>query len=181
MKYSNYNAVKEHCDTLIKKADKLAFLYAQLQEWERSKPSKRMEFLNFESVYERAIRLINIDIKAIELLSDCADPILHTIYGTNKIQLTAAHKLLTEAKLLTCSPDIWLYRFGGFPCTNTDEKIRWIYNKGEKRALSYFVEKITKTHTIDWAASRKIFDVQIFTKDRYKCTYSQIDNLINKK
>jgi|GEM_PF-2986041 len=104
-----------------------------------------------------------------------------TIYEDNPDNLKSAHYKFVNAMLINSDIDSWLYWFGGIPC-NKHNKIEWIYKKdikknclGDKRGLSYFVEKLSQSHEIDFPNTRKIFDLQITQHDKYKSTFSDID------
>jgi hypothetical protein len=122
--------------------------------------------------------------KALRIALDSEDdvlpslPTLETIYGTDEKTLREKHTEFTKARLLQCSVEIWLYRFGGIPCLNTDEKIKWTYKNGQKTALSFFVEKITTEQPDIYAKARKVFDIQIYTKDKYKYSYPDIEKYL---
>ncbi|MDR3705788.1 MAG: hypothetical protein P4L28_07795 [Paludibacteraceae bacterium] len=106
------------------------------------------------------------------------EPTLLTIYGEDKTKLTNAHKVLTDAKLLSCNLNSWLYWFGGIPFDNP-KQIQWKYNKGEKRALSYFVEKIAAKNDTLYSKARKIFDVQIKTNDKWQNIDKDINTILS--
>ena len=108
-------------------------------------------------------------------------PTLLTIYGIDEKKLVEAHNKFVKFNLIKSNIDSWLYWFGGISCNN-HRKIEWIYKKnikkkwlGEKRALSYFVEKLCQSHEIDFPYARKIFDIQITQHDKYQSTFSDID------
>jgi len=109
-----------------------------------------------------------------------------TIYEDNLDNLKSAHDNFVNVTLIKSDIDSWLYWFGGIPCNN-HRKIEWIYKKnitkkwrGEKRALSYFVEKLSRNSKIDFPNTRKIFDIQITQHDKYKSTFSTIDKVFAK-
>jgi len=111
------------------------------------------------------------------------EPTLLTIYGKDEAKLINAHDLFVTETLIKSDIDSWLYWFGGIPCNN-HRKIEWIYKKnitkkwrGEKRALSYFVEKLSRNSKIDFPNARKIFDIQIKQNDKYQSTFSDIDKV----
>ena len=63
-------------------------------------------------------------------------------------------------------------------CTNTDEKIKWTYKNEQKAALSFFIEKIATEQSYIYAKARKVFDIQIYKKDKYKYTYPDIEKYL---
>lgn len=101
-------------------------------------------------------------------------PTIQTIWN-NRDELTSAFHRFN--KLLKCDLQTWLFWFGGYPI-ELPEKIKWIYKDGNKRALTYFIEKISLSNKIDFAKSRKIFDIQIYHKDQYVYKFDDIDNLL---
>jgi hypothetical protein len=102
-------------------------------------------------------------------------PTLQTIWKSLQ-ELTEAHRKLK--KILNCDINTWLYWFGGIPLDNP-KKIKWIYKNNNKRALTYLVEKISLSKSIDFASARKIFDVKVYNKDKYQCSFKDIDNLLD--
>ena len=101
-------------------------------------------------------------------------PTIQTIWN-NTEELKLAHKKFN--KLLKCDLNTWLYWFGGIPLNNP-KQIKWIFKDGNKRALSYFIERISKDHNIEYSKTRKIFDIQIKNKDKYQSSFSEIDDLL---
>lgn len=106
--------------------------------------------------------------------SESYTPTIQTIWKTTD-ELKTAHAKLN--KLLKCDLNTWLYWFGGIPLNNP-KQIKWVFKGGIKRALSYFIEKISMDHSIDYSKARKIFDIQIKNKDKYQSSFSEIDNLL---
>lgn len=104
------------------------------------------------------------------------NPFLPTIWKT-KTDILNAHAKLKNS-LIKCDIDTWLYWFGNYPVDNP-KKIKWIFKEGNKRALTYFVEKISLSKSIDFAKTRKIFDVQVYNKDKFKFSFGEIDNLLS--
>ena len=78
---------------------------------------------------------------------------------------------------MSCDLKTWLFWFGGYPIEKP-KKIKWIYKDGSKRALTYFIEEISLSKKIDFAKSRKIFDIQVYSKDKYEYTFDDISILI---
>ena len=101
-------------------------------------------------------------------------PTIQTIWN-NRDELTSAFHRFN--KLLKCDLQTWLFWFGGYPI-ELPEKIKWIYKDGNKRALTYFIERISLSKKIDFAKSRKIFDIQIYHKDQYVYKFDDINNLL---
>jgi uncharacterized protein YkuJ len=44
--------------------------------------------------------------------------------------------------------------------------------------LSYFVERISNVHEINYSKARKVFDSKIYNKDKYKYSFKEIDDLL---
>ena len=122
-----------------------------------------------EKEYERVSSLAYSNVK-----NDIYIPTIQTIWN-NKEELTSAYHRFN--KLLNCDLKTWLFWFGGYPIEKPD-KIKWIYKDGNKRALTYFIEEISLSKKIDFAKSRKIFDIQVYSKDKYEYTFDDISILI---
>ena len=122
-----------------------------------------------EKEYERVSSLAYSNVK-----NDIYIPTIQTIWN-NKEELTSAYHRFN--KLLNCDLKTWLFWFGGYPIEKPD-KIKWIYKDGNKRALTYFIEKISLSKKIDFAKSRKIFDIQVYSKDKFEYTFDDISILI---
>ncbi|MBV5281062.1 MAG: hypothetical protein JZU53_01375 [Paludibacter sp.] len=106
--------------------------------------------------------------------SESYTPTIQTIWKTTD-ELKTAHAKLN--KLLKCDLNTWLYWFGGIPLNNP-KQIKWVFKGGIKRALSYFIEKISMDHSIDYSKARKIFNIDIYSKDKYQLTFKEIDDLL---
>ena len=122
-----------------------------------------------EKEYERVSSLAYSNVK-----NDIYIPTIQTIWN-NKEELTSAYHRFN--KLLNCDLKTWLFWFGGYPIEKP-KKIKWIYKDGSKRALTYFIEEISLSKKIDFAKSRKIFDIQVYSKDKYEYTFDDISILI---
>lgn len=105
-------------------------------------------------------------------------PVLDTIWTTDE-QLKEIHTKLNN-NLFKVELDSFIHWFGSCPCSQP-KKIRWVYKNRNKRALSYFVEKISVSGKIDFAKSRNIFDVQIKNKDMYQTYFPDLDELLGAK
>ena len=122
-----------------------------------------------EKEYERVSSLANSNVK-----NEIYIPTIQTIWNNQEELTSAFHRF---NKLLNCDLKTWLFWFGGYPIEKP-KKIKWIYKDGNKRALTYFIEKISLSKKIDFAKSRKIFDIQVYNKDKYEYTFDDINNLI---
>lgn len=129
-------------------------------------------FQRFEELFNKPA--ISIPESIIIESDDEFTPTIQTIWETPE-ELTIAYKKFN--KLLKCDLNTWLFWFGGIPLNNP-KKIKWTFKGGNKRALSYFVEKISIDHEINYSNARKVFDIHIYNKDKYELSFKEIDDLI---
>ena len=159
--YTDDQTLREKVDILIKALPEASFIHDI---------SNLLKFSDIaEKEYERVSSLAYSNVK-----NDIYIPTIQTIWN-NKEELTSAYHRFN--KLLNCDLKTWLFWFGGYPIEKP-KKIKWIYKDGSKRALTYFIEEISLSKKIDFAKSRKIFDIQVYSKDKYEYTFDDISILI---
>lgn len=159
--FTEDQTLREKVDILIKALPEASFIHDI---------SNLLKFSDIaEKEYERVSGIVNSNVG-----NETYIPTIQTIWN-NKEELTSAYHRFN--KLLNCDLKTWLFWFGGYPIEKP-EKIKWIYKDGSKRALTYFIEKISLSKKIDFAKSRKIFDIQVYSKDKFEYTFDDISILI---
>ena len=159
--FTEDQTLREKVDILIKALPEASFIHDI---------SNLLKFSDIaEKEYERVSGIVNSNVNNENYI-----PTIQTIWN-NKEELTSAYHKFN--KLLNCDLKTWLFWFGGYPIEK-QQKIKWIYKDGNKRALTYFIEKISLSKKIDFAKSRKIFDIQVYSKDKFEYTFDDISILI---